>query len=218
MNDDDMLATMRSSLTGVKDSLTGVHMDRPAEAIAARARGRRLRRGLTGVGAAGAALGVSLALALSAGPAAARPVHVNLDAWSVNTTASGTVKVKIREFLHPAELRQTLAEAGVPAVVFFGAACYPEGSPEVPVLDFRKAISYQNTRTSTTITIRPADIPAGAEVEISVDVTRDKHSGETAIRDAGVGLTWIHARQVCYSSKELDGILGTSGTPLTPAR
>jgi len=214
MNDDDMLATMRSSLTGVKDSLTGVHMDRPAEAIAARARGRRLRRGLTGVGAAGAALGVSLALALSAGPAAARPVHVNLDAWSVNTTASGAVTVELREFLHPAELRQTLAEAGVPAVVYFGAACGPVGLGP----DSRKAISLQNTRTSMSFKIRPADIPAGAEVEISVDVTHDKRSGETAIRDASVGLIWDHARQVCYSSRQLDGILGTPGVPLTPAR
>jgi hypothetical protein len=70
MNDDDMLAAMRSSLTSVKDSLTEVHMDQPPEAIIARARGRQLRRSLPGIGAGGLALGIGLALALSGG----RPV------------------------------------------------------------------------------------------------------------------------------------------------
>jgi hypothetical protein len=207
MNDDDMLAAMRSSLTGVKDSLADVRLDRPAEAITARARGRRLRRGLTGAGAAGAALGVSLALALSAGPAAARPVHVNLDAWSVNTTASGAVNVDIREFDHPAELRQTLAEAGVPAVVYFGAICWPAG----PMVDSTKAISDQG---GNTFTVYPAKIPAGAELEISIDVsTHDKH-----LIDAAIGLTRDHSRQVCHPSRQMDGAPLTPGAASTPAR
>jgi hypothetical protein len=52
-------------------------------------------------------------------------VHVNLDAWSVNTTASGQVTVTIRDLKDPALLRQTLAEAGVPAIVTSGEVCAP---------------------------------------------------------------------------------------------
>jgi hypothetical protein len=124
MNDDEMLATLRSSLTGVKESLTDVHLDRSADAIRARARGRRLRRGLAGAAAGGTALGVGLVLAAGGGAGTtARSVHVNLDAWSVNTLSSGLVYVDIRELREPGLLRQTLARAGVPAIVTFGEFC-----------------------------------------------------------------------------------------------
>ena len=46
MNDDEMLATMRSSLTSFTDSMTDVRLERPVSTIQARARGRRVRRGL----------------------------------------------------------------------------------------------------------------------------------------------------------------------------
>ncbi len=72
MNDDELLAVMRSTLTSVKDSLTDVRLDRPASAITARARARRLRRRLTGAGAVGlTALAVGLAVVCP--PAKARP-------------------------------------------------------------------------------------------------------------------------------------------------
>jgi hypothetical protein len=163
MNDDDMLAAMRSSLTGVKDSLGGVHMDRPAEAITARARGRRLRRGLTGAGAAGAALGVSLALALSGGPAAARPVHVNLAAWSVNTTGTGLVELTVRRLEHLDELRQALADAGVPAKVTFREACTGRlsSSNVTPTSTLTRA-------SGSDLAIDTAAIPAGSELLIGI--------------------------------------------------
>ncbi len=123
MNDDDMLAAMRSSLTRVKDSIADVHLDRQPEAITARARARRLRRGLSGAGAAGTALGIGLALTLPGGSAPARSVHVNLAAWSVNTTSAGLVDITIRDLKDPALLRQALADAGVPAMVTFGKVC-----------------------------------------------------------------------------------------------
>jgi hypothetical protein len=169
MNDDDMLATMRSSLTGVKDSLTDVHLDRPPEAITARARARRLRRGLSGAGAAGLGLGLALTLTLGS-PATARPVHVNLDAWSVNTTSPGTVEVTVREMDHPAELRQALAKAGVPALVLFGELC---DSPTV-VPGARQAIEGPRTGGNPEVEFRihPAAIPAGAEILISIEKIR----------------------------------------------
>ena len=42
MNDDETLAGLRTSLSGVKESLTDVHLDRTADEIRARARSRRL--------------------------------------------------------------------------------------------------------------------------------------------------------------------------------
>jgi hypothetical protein len=46
MNDDDVLAAVRGSLTAVRDSLDGVHMDRPVETLVTRGRARRARRTL----------------------------------------------------------------------------------------------------------------------------------------------------------------------------
>src|SRR5215831_11288243 len=121
MNDDDMLAAARNSLTRTKDSLTYVHMDQRPEAIMARARGRRLRRGLPVIGVGSLALGIGLALSLpgwhpagsggwpaaSGGSGGPRVVHVNLAAWSVNTSSTGVVNVTIRELKDPAGLSKT---------------------------------------------------------------------------------------------------------------
>jgi hypothetical protein len=178
MNDDDMLATLRSSLTGVTESLADVRLDRPADAIRARARGRRLRRGLAGAGAGGIALGVGLALAsggAAAGPGA-RSVHVNLDAWSVNTQPNGLVYVDVRELTDAALLRQTLATAGVPAIVTFGEFCTDSGRGQdnlQPVLG--KALAGGEPK----LTINPAGIPAGHELSIGI-VSADK-GGQTGL-------------------------------------
>src|ERR1700739_1499481 len=116
MNDDELLAAMRDSLTSVKDSLTDVHMDRPVAAITGRARARRLRRGLAGGGLGAVALGTRLSIALSGGTSpAARAVHVSLEAWSVSTTSDGQVELTVRELRDKALLERTLAEAGIPA-------------------------------------------------------------------------------------------------------
>jgi hypothetical protein len=46
MNEDEVLGVVRGSLTAVRDSLDGVHMERPVEALVARGRARRVRRTL----------------------------------------------------------------------------------------------------------------------------------------------------------------------------
>jgi hypothetical protein len=63
MNDDEALATVRTALAEARDTLSEVHMERPAGALIARARARRLRRGLGGGVAVTAALAVGLLLA-----------------------------------------------------------------------------------------------------------------------------------------------------------
>lgn len=63
MTDEEVLAIVRGSLTRTRDAVDGVHMDRPAAALIARARARRRRRGLS----AGVAVGAALAVALLTG-------------------------------------------------------------------------------------------------------------------------------------------------------
>jgi hypothetical protein len=174
MNDDDMLATMRSSLTSVKDSLTDVHMDRPLEAITGRARARWLRRGLPGAGAAGLALGIGLALtspggprAGTGGPPAARSVHVNLAAWSVNTTPAGQVNVTIRELKDPARLSKTLADAGVPVMLTSGRVCDTGYQAQLS-----RVLHKLGGSGDVVLTINPAAMPAGTKVVIGIGTFR----------------------------------------------
>ena len=167
MNDDETLAALRSSLTSVKESLTDVHLNRSADAIRAGARGRVVRRGLAGAGAAGVAVGVSLALTVGgSGPAAARSVHVNLDAWSVNTLPDGLVYVDVHELVQPTLLRQTLAQAGVPAIVTFGEICTGTSGADTQSLDQILGKTAQGGEPK--ITIKPSAIPAGSELSIGI--------------------------------------------------
>jgi hypothetical protein len=172
MNDDQLLTAMRNSLTGVKDSLTDVHMDRPVSAVTGRARARRLRRGLSAGAAAAVALGVGLSLTLAAGPAASRSVHVNLDAWSVNTIPAGQVELTVRELQDQALLEQTLADAGIPAIVNFGQFCGAAdhadnltGTTGTRLLG--RAVT--NGGALLAIIINPAAIPSGAKLDIGVE-------------------------------------------------
>jgi hypothetical protein len=180
MNNDDMLAAMRSSLTGTKDALSHVHMDQRPEAIMARARGRRLRRGLPGMGAAGLALGIGLALPLSGGhpgsggsptasggSGAPRVVHVNLAAWSVNTSSTGVVNVTIRELKDPAGLSKTLADAGVPVVLTSGPVCTSGDQLQLP-----RVVRKLPGPGELMIKINPQAMPAGTELVIGIGTLR----------------------------------------------
>lgn len=197
MNDDDMLAAMQSSLTRVKDSLAGVHMDQPPEVITARARARRLRRGLSGVGAGSLALATGLALAVSGGPPATRAVHVNLDAWSVNTTPAGVVDVTIRELKDSAQLRRALADAGVPAMLTFGKVCTAT-SGDLPQLP--QVLHKEKGDGGVFLTIDPAAMPAGSELVIGVVAT-----GSQRGLAAGFGLIKDGSPLACHAPHILAG-------------
>ena len=72
-HDDDMLAALRGSLTAVRDSLDGVHMDRPVETLVARGRARRARRTLAiraAVACGTAAATIAAVIAVTGKPAA----------------------------------------------------------------------------------------------------------------------------------------------------
>lgn len=180
MNDDQLLTAVRSSLTG---SLADVHLDRPVAEITRRARYRRLRRCLAGGAVAAIALGTGLALTLTAGSPAARAVHVNLAAWSVNTTPTGKVELALRELQNQALLEQTLAAAGVPAIVNFGKFCEPVNqADDLTATTGTRFIGgpARNAEGLAAIVINPAAIPAGATVVIGVE---DFSTGQTYFED-----------------------------------
>jgi hypothetical protein len=209
MNDDEMLAAMRNSLTGAKESLTDVHLDRSADAIWARTRGRRLRRGLAGAGAGGVALGVGLALTAGGGSGTiTRSVHVNLDAWSVNTVAGGLVYVDVRELSDPVLLRQTLARAGVPAVVTFGEFC--TGASGAGTGNPQQVLGKAVNDGEPKLTINPAAIPAGSELSIGiVSVAKNGISG----LDASFRLVKVGSRLTCSTTLKTEPGAGKTGIP-----
>src|SRR5215469_9471601 len=213
MNDDEMLATMRSSLTGITESMTDVRLERPVGAIQARARGRRLRRSLAAAGTGGLALGIGLALAAGGGsPAGARPVHVNLDAWSVNTLSSGLVYLDVRELQNPALLRQTLADAGVPAIVTFGEFCTGPGGANT--VDLQQILGKTGADGKPRLTINPAGIPHGSE--LSIGIVSDWKSGYHGL-DASFGVVQTGARLSCGEPSTKPDSAGKQGPPPSSA-
>jgi hypothetical protein len=191
MNDDQLLTVMRGSLTGVKDSLVDVHLDRPVAAITGRARARRLRRGVCGVAAA-VALGAGLSLALIAGPESAPSLHVTMDAWSVSKTPAGQVELTLRELKNQALLEKALADAGVPAIVRFGEFCEAADQPDNLTGSVRDPFGPpQGWRgILLAITINPAAIAPGTEVDMGVQDIGNRHGViEDEIVKAGASLS-----------------------------
>jgi hypothetical protein len=124
MNDDPMLADVRDRLAAARDSLAETHPSIPAREIIARASRRQTRRWLASAGAACAAIGVTLGLVLPSG-GQARPVHVHLAAWSVDTHPNGMVTFNLRQVSQPARLQHVLAEAGVRRESVGGRSAWP---------------------------------------------------------------------------------------------
>ncbi|MET8145086.1 hypothetical protein ABZU32_32695 [Sphaerisporangium sp. NPDC005288] len=155
-------------------------MDQRPEVIMARARGRRLR-GVAGVGMGGLTLAIGLAASLSGGTSAAsgghpgapsrstdaRSVHVDLAAWSVNTSPNGLVEVTIREMKDPARLSRTLADAGVPVVLTSGHVCSSTDEPQIS-----QVVRKLSGDGDLVITIDPEAMPAGTELVIGIGALR----------------------------------------------
>ena len=198
MNDDDLLGLVRDRMTRARDDLGSVRMEQPVSAVLHRAGRRRLQHRLYGAAAGAGTLAVALAVGLGtadpgagAGTATAtgtrtaagtRTVHVNLDAWSVNTGADGSVTITVRQLLDKAALEKALATAGIPAVVIFGGSCLSEdfGRASYPS---RKLFGEPRTWVKDLaighfLTLYPAGIPSGDDVVIEMSYGADgKKSG-----------------------------------------
>jgi hypothetical protein len=179
MNANDTVAVVRDSLTTAKDSLAGVHMNTPPDAIARNGRARRRWHRLTGLtGATAVVAGTALAvtaLAPSGHPAsqsghpASHPRTAQLAAWTVAKQANGDIKVTIRQLSDPSGLQTTLRADGVPASVTFlgqqdlSCRLYP-----MTQALFKSVYQAQNAAGSgnTMLVIHPSALPSGAGVQL----------------------------------------------------
>jgi hypothetical protein len=179
MNDSDTVDMVRDSLTTAKDSLAGVHVNTPLDAIVRNGQARRRRHRLTGLTGtvavtAGMALAVT-ALASSGHPAsqsghsASHPLIARLAAWTVAKQANGDIKITIRELSDPSGLQSTLRSDGVPANVSSSTrpdpSCQPYPQTQAlfnSIYQAQKAVGSGNV----VLIIHPSALPTGAGVQI----------------------------------------------------
>jgi hypothetical protein len=116
---------------------------------------------------------------LSGSPAAEHGVHVNLEAWSVNTTSAGKIDVTIWQVKDPARLSHTLAEAGLPVKLIDGIVCTPASGEESKLSHVVRKLP--SPRGDVVLRIDPAAMPAGKELVIGIGHLRmGSHHGRAA--------------------------------------
>jgi len=160
MNDDDLI-------TVVKESVTNVHMNVPAEQIISRSRALRARRQIpvlaaTLTGAAAVALAVTALLPPNQQPEA------RLAAWTVAKGADGDIDVTINQLHNPAGLQSALRADGLPVNVRFSgdspiASCrpYPSGQDVL-----RAAVQISTSDSNPYLIINPSALPADTGLAI----------------------------------------------------
>lgn len=179
MKANNTVDVVRDSLITAKDSLAGVHMDTPPDAIARNGRARRRWHRLTGLtGAMAVIAGTALAAtalapsghaASHSGHPASHPRTAQLAAWTVAKQANGDITVTIRQLSDPSGLQSTLRADGVPASVSFlgqqdlSCRLYP-----MTQALFKSIYQAQNAARSgnTILVIRLSALPSGAGVQI----------------------------------------------------
>ncbi|GIF70308.1 hypothetical protein Ais01nite_83430 [Asanoa ishikariensis] len=166
-------------LDAVKQTLSGVRMDRPIDTIERRGRVRRRRRKLLGL-AAGGGLAVLAALALALPTATNRPgtfpgggPSLSPAAFSLVRQQDQTVKLTLNyeQILDPVALEDALADAGIPAVVKTQALCFP-AKKELPSARrvFRtEQVSWPDgSAKETALVIDPAMMPKHSLIYFSI--------------------------------------------------
>jgi hypothetical protein len=195
MNASDTVAVVRDSLTAAKDSLAGVRMNTPSDAIARNGRARRRWHRLTGLTGAMAVLaGTALAVTALApsghtasqpGRPASQPRTAQLAAWTVAKQANGDIKVTIRQLSDPSGLQRTLRADGVPANVTSLAQRDPSCRlyPMTQAL-FKSIYQAHNAAGSgnTILVIHPSALPSGAGVQIGA--AAGQQAGDRGLRQA----------------------------------
>jgi hypothetical protein len=171
MNDDELI-------TAVKESVTGVRMNIPAEQIVSRSRAIRTRRRipvLAGALAVAAGAGLAVTTLLPASHQPSHPASAQLAAWTVTKQADGNIRVTVRELRDPAGLQRTLRADGVPASVTFtgqpNPAChgYHGGGDRNQRWQLLKSVytPLPGDNEVKVVVIHPSALPSGAGVMIA---------------------------------------------------
>jgi hypothetical protein len=167
----------------VRQTLSGVHMDRPVATIMRRGRNRRRVRTLAGVAGGGLVVLVGAALALptltgaTAAPSGTVSAHggvgtsdtprVELAAWTVDVLPDTTVRVTLRraDFADVSALEKELSDAGVPAFVRSDSQCVVHGATTAAGSNIVTAKTADDLGNWPLVyTIHPAAIPEGAHL------------------------------------------------------
>ena len=164
-NDNDVLIPLQ-------DSLSGLHMQTPVDAILHRAGARRrTRRAALGVAVAASAAAITVAAGVgSAGHAPpATSSGPQLAAFTVTSGPGGATSLTLRKGgewqQDSAALREALAQHGIPAVVTVGQMCDttvdPAGLDQV-------ITSNRQADGNVDVTFNPMAMPPGAELSIGL--------------------------------------------------
>jgi hypothetical protein len=158
---------------------------------------RRKRRAVVAVAGGASALAVAAGAAIAVtgrGESPQRlnapPVHVHLADFAVDTNAGGTLTVTLSrtQILDPGALQQALADAGVPARITIGSACYnphPSGGAPSGVL----APGQPGPNGTSVVVITPSKLPAGSTLAIGYLHTSTRDGVHFAILTAGAPVT-----------------------------
>jgi hypothetical protein len=167
-------------LDAVKQTLSGVRMDRPIEAIERRGRARRRKRNLFGLAAGGGAAAVAaLALAMpmaaqQPGPTTAAPQPAP---FTLVKMSDSTVKLTLHyeQILDPTALDKALGDAGIPAVVKVNALCVPKGKqlPGANQVAWTERVDWPDgSPKEYTLVIAPDKMPKNSRIYFSVFAVR----------------------------------------------
>ncbi|GIF47069.1 hypothetical protein Afe04nite_16080 [Asanoa ferruginea] len=167
-------------LDAVKQTLSGVRMDRPIEAIEQRGRARRRRRNLFGLAAGGGAAAVAalaLALPMAAQPPAAAPAALQPSPFTLVRMSDDTVKLTLHweQILDPAALQKALADAGIPAVVKANVLCVPKGRQlsGASQVSWTERVDWPDgSPKEYTLVIAPDKMPKNSRIYFSVFAVR----------------------------------------------
>ena len=217
MNDSDTVGVVRDSLTAAKDSLAGVHVNTPLDAIVGNGRARRRRHRLAGLtGAVAVMAGTALAVTALASPGhpASQPGHpaghppvARLTAWTVAKQANGDIKITIHELSDPSGLQSTLRADGIPANVSSSTQLDPSCQP-YPMTQALFTSIYNAQKGAgagnTVLVIHPAALPSGAGVEVGAST--DGLAGDRAFRQVGGNRT-VHQPVHQVAAQAGNGVL-----------
>lgn len=195
MNDNELLATVR-------ERFSDVHMNIPADTILARGRSLRRYRRIPALAAGSAAVVLGLALGIPALTSGTAPADAKLAAWTVTKEPSGIVLVTVGQLSDPAGLQRTLRADGIPVRVGF----YPEAdlTPPLPASCQKVSMADQadaqlqskimvpiaaSQLHSTSFGIRPAAIPQGVGLYLTVYTSPHGWGWSTALVNVSPGCT-----------------------------
>jgi hypothetical protein len=118
-------------ITAMKESVTGLDLDIPLDAIKRRGRALRHRRRLAGAAGITAVAGAAAITAATLAPGAPS-TQTRLAAWTVTTGPADTVHVTIRQLADPGGLARVLRADGVPVRVAFAGPIVSTNAPLPP--------------------------------------------------------------------------------------